>query len=251
MWLRKNKNLSGKINLTGKVAIVTGASRGIGLATAISLAREGADVMLSDVLPLDSAKNKVASWGNKVRTCYSDVTDEESVSLLISETIAEYGKIDILVHCAGIFQPTQIEEETLEEWEKIIKVNLTGSFLICREVIPHMKKQSYGKIVCIGSIAGKNGGKNSGTHYTTSKGGVHSFVKSIAHHYARYGIYVNGIAPAPVVTDMTKGFNVKDEDFPIGRHGEPEDVAEAALFLSSQASNWITGQIIDVTGGFY
>lgn len=244
-------SISGKPDLKGKVAIVTGASRGIGLASALALAREGADVMLTDILPLEAAQEQVGRWGNRVQGVSCDVTEENQVRQLIASTIETFGHVDILVHCAGICYTTPLEEETLEEWEKVVKINLTGTFLLCREVIPQMKLQKFGKIVCVGSVAGKNGGRIAGPHYTASKGGVHSLVRSLALHHAADGILVNGIAPGPVNSEMTRDFVIKEGTFPLGRTGEPEDIAEAVLFLSSQASNWMTGQVLDVNGGLY
>lgn len=244
-------SISGKPDLKGKVAIVTGASRGIGSASALALAREGADVVLTDILPMDFAQAQVAKWGNRVKAVSCNVTDENQVSRLVASTIETFGRIDVLVHCAGICLTTPLEEETLEEWERVLKINLTGTFLLCREVISQMKLQKFGKVVCVGSVAGKNGGRIAGPHYTASKGGVHSLVRSLALHHAVDGIHVNGIAPGPVNSEMTRDFIIKEGTFPLGRMGEPEDIAEAVVFLSSQASNWITGQVLDVNGGLY
>jgi NAD(P)-dependent dehydrogenase (short-subunit alcohol dehydrogenase family) len=124
-----------------------------------------------------------------------------------------------------------------------------GTFLVVQAVLPQMKKQSYGKIVCLGSIAGKVGGLISGPHYVASKGAIHAFIKWVAKDGAPYSIYVNGIAPGPIETEMTKGFPYSSEMVTLKRLGSVEDIAEAALFLSSQASNWITGMVMDVNGG--
>ncbi len=125
----------------------------------------------------------------------------------------------------------------------------TGTFLMTQAVWPHMEKQGFGKIICLGSIAGRIGGVLAGPHYCASKGGIHAFVKWAAKHGTRSGIYVNGIAPGPIATPMTENEPYKDEMVPLGRLGQPQDIAEVAVFLASQASNFITGNIIDVNGG--
>jgi 3-oxoacyl-[acyl-carrier protein] reductase len=163
----------------------------------------------------------------------------------------EFGKIDILVSNAGVMGKTGIPVEniSLRDWDFHLNINLKGSFLFCQAVWPIMIKQGRGKIICIGSIAGKIGGVLAGPDYCASKGGIHAMVKCLAKKGASSGIYVNAIAPGPLRTAMTKDEPYKDEMVPLGRLGEPEDIAEAILFLASSASNFITGTVLDVNGG--
>ncbi|WP_257352285.1 SDR family NAD(P)-dependent oxidoreductase [Pseudalkalibacillus decolorationis] len=240
---------SGKIDLSGQVAIVTGASRGIGKAVAISLAREGAEVIASDILPVDDTIESIRTLGSKAIGVTCDITNQEEVDNMVGLAEKEFGKIDILVTCAGLCERTSSDDISHMEWDKVMDVNLKGTFLCCQAVYPKMKANNYGKIVTIGSIAGKVGGVISGPHYVASKGGVHAMVKWFAKDGATHNVFVNSVAPGPVYTDMTSGFPYSDSMAPLQRLGEPEDIAEAVLFLSSQASNWITGITLDVNGG--
>ena len=205
--------------------------------------------MAADIASLERVNDRLLDFDNDFTTVKCDITSENEVSNLVNFTIEKYGKVDILVHCSGILKTTSFEETTLEDWEKVLKVNLTGTFLICKAVFPYMKSQNYGKIICLGSVAGKQGGISSGPHYVASKGGVHSLVKGLALSGAQYGIYANAIAPGPIMTEMTKGVTYNKESFPLKRLGEPEDIVGAILYLASDSSNWVTGEILDVNGG--
>ncbi|MEW9674156.1 SDR family NAD(P)-dependent oxidoreductase [Ammoniphilus sp. 3BR4] len=243
------KRISGPIQLQGQTAIVTGGARGIGACVARALAREGADVVVSDVLPFESVVSDVEKYGRRSLGIQCDITNPDQVNALVQATVNHFGKIDILVACAGIVRRTNFLELSVEDWNRVMDVNLTGMFLTVQSVYRQMAYQESGKIVCIGSIAGKVGGVIAGTDYVASKGGVHSFVKSVAKEAAPKGVYVNGIAPGPVNSHMTDGIPYRPETVPLQRMGEPEDIAEAAIFLASQASNYITGQILNVNGG--
>jgi len=237
--------ISGKMDLTGRVAVVTGGASGIGQAIVKTLTREGAKVAACDIQPIELEVD------SDVCTQICDITSQDQVRDFIEKVIKRFNKIDILITSAGICTLTDITELSLKEFDKMLDVNLKGTFIFCQEVYGYMKQHCYGKIVCIGSIAGKSGGAVAGPHYVASKGAVHSMVKWLARNGADYGIYANGIAPGPVKSSMTQTFPYKPDEFLMKRLGEPEDIAEAAVFLSSQASNWITGQIIDVNGGQY
>lgn len=241
--------VSSEINLDGKTALITGSARGIGLSAAVALAREGANVALADILPLEQSIEEVRGQGTKVEGYYCDVTKENDVKQLVESVVNDFGSIDILVTCAGICLRTPILDISEEEWDKVLSVNLKGTFLCCKEAYRYMRERKSGKIVCVGSIAGKVGGVISGPHYVASKAGIHGFIKWLAKDAAPYGIYVNAIAPGPVETEMTKGFPYYPEMSPLKRLGQPEDIAEAVVFLASQSSNWITGLVLDVNGG--
>jgi 3-oxoacyl-[acyl-carrier protein] reductase len=242
---------SGPIDLTGKVAIVTGSARGIGQATCIALAREGANIVACDILPVEETLARIQSPNCQALGLKCDVTSPDQVANIISPTMKEFGRVDILVNNAGVMGKTgqALEKITLQDWDFHLNINLKGPFLFCQAVWPIMTKQGFGKIVCIGSIAGKIGGVLAGPDYCASKGGLHAMVKCLAKKGAAAGIYVNGIAPGPIRTPMTKDEPYQDEMVPLGRLGEPEDIAEAVVFLSSAASNFITGTILDVNGG--
>lgn len=243
--------ISGPIDLGGKVAIVTGGSRGIGRATSIALAREGADIVACDVLPTDETVTAVKKQHRKALGLRCDITHKEEVSGVVDRTVGEFGRVDILVNNAGVMAKTgtPIEDISLEDWDYHLSINLKGAFLFCQAVWPIMAKQESGKIVCIGSIAGKVGGVLAGPDYCASKGGVHTMVKWLAKKGTSLGIYVNGIAPGPIVTPMTKDEPYKAEMVPLGRLGRPEDIAEVVVFLASSASNFMTGNTLDVNGG--
>jgi 3-oxoacyl-[acyl-carrier protein] reductase len=243
--------ISGPVDLTGRVAIVTGGARGIGRATCTALAREGADIVVCDVLPFAETLAQIQKQNRKAVGLKCDVTNQEEVNQVVNRSMKEFGKIDILVTNAGVMGKTglPIENISLRDWDFHLNINLKGSFLFCQAVWPIMIKQGLGKIVCIGSIAGKIGGVLAGPDYCASKGGIHAMVKCLAKKGASSGIYVNAIAPGPTRTPMTKDEPYKDEMVPLGRLGEPEDIAEAVLFLASSASNFITGTILDVNGG--
>lgn len=243
--------VSGPIDLSGKVALVTGAARGIGQATSLALAREGADVAPCDVLPMDETITGIHKHGRRALGLKCDVTSPPEVTAGVQRVVREMGRIDILVNNAGVMAKTgrSISEITLRDWDFHLNVNLKGTFLFCQAVWPFMAQQGGGKIVCIGSVAGKIGGVLAGPDYCASKGAVHAMVKCLAKRGVSQGIYVNGIAPGPIRTPMTWDEPYKDEMVPLGRLGEPEDIAEAVVFLASSASNFITGTILDVNGG--
>jgi len=244
-------DISGPISLDGKIAIVTGASRGIGKAIALALIREGAYVGAFDVLPCESIRDLPAAK-EKVIAATCDVTNELEIKNAVESVVSQWGRVDILVNNAAIvgIYGKELEDFTIEEWEELIKTNLESTFLMTREVWPYMKQVGKGKVICIGSIAGKIGGFFAGPHYCASKSGIHGFVKWAAKNGAKYGIHVNGIAPGPTVTKMTADEPlITDNMVPLGRLGQPEDIAEVVIFLSSQASNFITGCVLDVNGG--
>ena len=178
-----------------------------------------------------------------------DVTNRKEVQTVVKTAADKMGRIDILVNNAGICDRTLLEDISEEEWSANIDIDLKGTFLVTQAIWPIMKKQGGGKVLCIGSIAGKIGAIISGPHYVAAKAGVQGMVKWFAKDGAQYGIYANAIAPGPFWTDMTLDYPYTDESVPLGRVGRSEDIAEAALFLCSDMSNWITGTVLDVNGG--
>jgi 3-oxoacyl-[acyl-carrier protein] reductase len=243
--------VSGPIELTGKVALVSGGARGIGQTTCLALSREGADIVVCDVLPVEETVARVQKQDRKAVGLECDVSSPDQIRQAVHRTLKEFGKVDILVNNAGVMGKTglPLEKITPQDWDFHLNINLKGTFFFCQAVWPIMTRQGGGKIVCVGSIAGKIGGVLAGPDYCASKGGIHALVKCLAKRGASIGIYVNGIAPGPIRTPMTKDEPYRDDMVPMGRLGEPEDIAEAVVFLASSASNFITGTILDVNGG--
>ena len=246
-------------DLTNQVAIVTGAARGIGQAAAVALAREGADVVVADVQPGTETVARVQELGRRALFLQTDVTRRDSVAALVQGALDEFGRIDILVNNAGTLARVGIEETTDEIWDRDMNTTLRGTFYCIQAVLPHMKARGSGKIVNISSVSGKIGGVasraagtdrgRSGPAYAAAKGGVLALTRWVAKDVGRFGLYVNAIAPGGVETEMTHGYDYGVETFPITRMGKPEDIAEAVVFLASQASNYITGAVLDVNGG--
>ncbi len=239
---------------------MTGGARGIGRGCALALAREGADVVIADVIPMDDTVQEIKNLGRKALGIRTDVSKKSEVQNLVAAIVREFGKIDILVNNAGTCRRVSIEAISEEQWDKDINTILKGAFLCTQAVIPHMKRQGSGKIV---NISGKIGGavskktddpalkgRRSGPAYAAAKGGLIALTKWVAKDVGAYGIYVNAVAPGGVNTPMTQGFAYPVDNLPIGRMGEPEDIAEAVVFLASSASNFITGQAINVDGGW-
>jgi 3-oxoacyl-[acyl-carrier protein] reductase len=251
--------ISRRPDLTDQVAIVTGAARGIGQASAVALAREGANVVIADVLPGEETVSRVCALGKRALYVATDVTRRDAVAALIERTLGEFGRIDILVNNAGTLARVGIEETTDEIWDRDVNTTLRGTFYCIQAVLPHLKARRLGKIVNISSISGKIGGAasrvagaergRSGPAYAAAKGGVIALTKWVAKEVGPFGIYVNAIAPGGVETDMTQGYDYGVANFPIPRMGKPEDIAEAVVFLAPQASNYITGTFLDVNGG--
>jgi len=242
--------------LDGKVAIVTGAGRGIGRAIALALAREGADVVVNDVdsRSAEATANEVRAMGRRALSIVADVSNGEEVIKMVETAIKAFGKIDILVNNAGIFSSIPLEDITEENWDKMMKINLKSVFLCSQAVMKPMKRQRSGKIVNIASMAGKVGGIVAGADYAASKAGVMCLTKSLAKQLAPYGINVNAVAPAWIETDMMKDWPRETKEsilkqIPLGRFGKPEEVAEAVVFLVSDGAGFITGATIDINGG--
>jgi 3-oxoacyl-[acyl-carrier protein] reductase len=244
------------MKLKGKVAIVTGAGRGIGRAIAVALGRSGADIVVNDVnlQAAEETAEKIKALGHRSLAFKADVSNKSEVNKMVKKTLQLFGKIDILVNNAGIYSSTSLEDITEREWTRMIEVNLLGVFLCSQAVMKHMKKQRSGKIVNIASLAGKVGGIIAGAHYAASKAGVICLTKSFAKQLAQYRINVNAVSPGITETDMTKDWpkEVKEsllKQIPLGRFGKAEDIAGAVLFLVLEANNYITGEIVDVNGG--
>jgi len=239
-----------------QVAIVTGAARGIGKATALAFVREGAKVTLvdTDSEKLNVLKNEIiGSKGNAI-ACSCDITKSSEVLAMVTQTRNTFGRIDILVNNAGIIRRGTIETVTEEDWDRVIDVNLKGTFNCCKAVVETMKAQHSGKIVNVSSIASKEGDITSAPGYGPSKAGVDALTKTLARQLSGYGIRVNAVAPHAIETDMSAQWTPERRreiiaSIPLGHLGKPEDVAEAILFLASDAASYITGEILDVNGG--
>jgi 3-oxoacyl-[acyl-carrier protein] reductase len=245
------------MELKEKVALVTGAAQGIGKAVALMLARHGADVIVADV-NLEKAQEtarEVEAIGRGAMAVKVDVTRLSDVEQMVESALGRFGKIDILINNAGIARDKLILRMTEEDWDAVLDVNLKGTFNCTKAVIKHMSKQRSGKIVNIASVVGEMG--NAGqANYSASKAGVIGLTKTIAREFAQRGINVNAIAPGYIQTPMTDGLPDKAKEelkrmIPMERLGQPEDVAHAVLFLVSEASSYVTGQVLNVNGGIY
>jgi len=239
------------------VALVTGAAQGIGKAVALLLARNGADIVVSDI-NLEKAEEtvqEVQTLGRKALAVKVDVAKLDDVEKMVEAILAQFGRVDILVNNAGIARDKLILRMTEEDWDAVLNINLKGTFNCTKAVVRHMSKQKSGKIVNIASVVGEMGNAGQG-NYAASKAGVIGFTKTIAREFAQRGINVNAIAPGYIETPMTDALpeKVKEElkrMIPMDRLGKPEDVAETVLFLVSDSSNYITGQVLNVNGGIY
>lgn len=244
--------ISGPIDLSGHTAVVTGAAGAIGAATCEALAREGADVIAADITgALDDTVDRVHTAGGSCTPVTCDVTDPTDIERLRSVSLDHADTVEIVVTVHGIVDRATIADMTRDEWARVLDVNLTGTAFVLQAFYDHLIDNAYGKIVCIGSVAGKVGGVISGPNYVASKAGVHGVVKWAAKEAAADGVYVNAIAPGPVWSSMTRdeSLGYSDDMAPVGRLGEPADIAEGVVFLASQASNWITGTVLDINGG--
>lgn len=242
--------------LSGKTAIVTGAAKGIGRGIAEAFAREGADVAIADIASAEQAQPALAAIrqagrnGLFVRT---DVADEQQVRVMVETVLEAFGHIDILVNNAGIFTQGLVEDLPVVDWDRVLNVNLRGTFLCTHFVLPHLLKQGGGRIINIASQLGYIGGVEV-AHYCASKGGVIAFTKALAREVATRNVLVNGIAPGPILTDLLASEteewkSAKLAELPIGRFGEVHEVAPTAVFLASDDASYYVGQILGPNGG--
>jgi len=244
------------MELKDLVTVITGAGQGIGKAIAEKTFREGALVALWDI-NLSAARSVAASLdssGRRAMAIKVDIANETEVTNAVCEVVSKFNRIDILVNNAGISRHKPIEEMTLEIFESVIKVNLTGTFLCCRAVTQIMKRQGRGKIINIASLGGRTGRPGVGVNYAASKAGVIGLTQTLARELGPYGIYVNAIAPGPILTEQTRQyppevFATWNVGRAIQKDGLPEDVADTAIFLASRRSDWVTGATIDLNGG--
>ena len=243
-------------DLTGKVALVTGASRGIGRAIAVALASRGAHVVAG-------ARGKNAEWtageivaaGGKADAVELDVTAPASVEAVVAGALARHGRLDILVNNAGIARDQLMLRMKRADWDEVLATNLTAAFTIVQAALKPMIRQREGRIISVSSVVGQAG--NAGqSNYAASKAGLIGFSKAVAREVASRGITVNVVAPGLVATDMTTAITARAQDewatqIPLGRIGTPDDVAAAVCFLASDEASYITGQVLAVNGGMY
>jgi NAD(P)-dependent dehydrogenase (short-subunit alcohol dehydrogenase family) len=245
-------------DLTGKVAIVTGGSGGIGRMLARGLAIHGADVVVTGrtLSKLETVADEIRASGRKTLAISADVTDERSVADMVNHVIKEFSCIDILVNSAGLNIRNSAVDFKIEDWKKVMDFNALGTFICCQAIGRVMIKQNRGKIVNISSVRGRYGGKLAGAAYCPSKGAVDSLTRTLACEWAKYNILVNAIAPTVVETELTRDLLSNPETakstlarIPLGRLALPEDIVGPTIFLVSKASDFVTGQIVYVDGG--
>jgi 3-oxoacyl-[acyl-carrier protein] reductase len=241
-------------NLTGQVAVVTGASRGIGRAIALSLASEGAKVVVnyaSSSAAADTLVQDIEALGSEAIALQANVSQADQVDMLIKAAMDKWGRVDILVNNAGITKDTLLLRMKPEDWQAVIDINLTGVFLCTRAVAKIMLKQKSGRIINIASVAGQMGNPGQ-ANYSAAKAGVIGFTKTVAKELSSRGITVNAVAPGFITTDMTADLGSEGilQFIPLGRYGTPEEVAGMVRFLAADpAAAYITGQVFNVDGG--
>jgi 3-oxoacyl-[acyl-carrier protein] reductase len=246
------------LSLRGRVALVTGGSRGIGRATILRLAQLGADVVINyarDEKAASETAREAEEHGGKALAVQADVSHLEEAERLVSRVLAEFGRLDILVCNAGIWEGAPVEEMTLELWDRVIEINLKGTWSVCRAAVPQMKLQKWGRIVTVSSTAGQRGEANV-SNYAASKGGQIAFTKSLATELAKHGINVNSVAPGWVDTEMCEEVFADgsyrssiEKSIPLGRIASADDIACPIAFLCTDWARHITGEILSVNGG--
>jgi NAD(P)-dependent dehydrogenase (short-subunit alcohol dehydrogenase family) len=247
------------MELKDKTAIVTGAGRGIGEGIALALAREGANVVLiaRRLEGITDVAKRIEGKGGKALPFSADVSKMAEIERMVEATLKQFGTIDILINNAGIeAPPCQVVDLSEEQWERVLSINLKGVFLCCKAVVPTMIKNQSGKIVNIASLAGRRMSFFGSADYTASKYGLVGFGHHLAWELAEFKINVNTICPGAVLTPLAEESSTPElratltkRLIPLGRFGTPEDIAEAVVFLTSERSNWITGQALEVDGG--
>jgi NAD(P)-dependent dehydrogenase (short-subunit alcohol dehydrogenase family) len=244
------------MELQDRVAVITGSGKGLGKAIAERFFEEGARVSLWDIDLgcVEQARDGLDPSGEKSIAVPVDITDEAGVDRAVSGTLERFGRIDVLVNNAGISRHRKIEEMTVEMFESVMRVNVTGTFICCRAIAPVMKKQEGGKIVNMSSLAGRTGRPGVAVNYAAAKAALVGFTQTLARELGPFRIYVNAIAPGPILTEQTKQyvpepFTTWNVGRAVPKDGLPGDVADAALFLASSRSDWVTGVTLDVNGG--
>ena len=245
-----------KIDLSGKVALVTGGARGIGGACSLALARLGATVIINYCRSKDAAERlqeEIAGAGGQARTFQADVSKPDEVEAMFAFLRREYARLDILVNNAGIIRDRLLLLMTLDDWQSVQDVNVTGTFLCTRCAVEMMLRQHAGKIITIASASAVSGGRGQ-TNYAASKGALVSFTRASAVELGRKGIQINAVLPGIIETDMSKGIRERAgaallEKIPVRRFGQPSEVASLVAFLASEESNYIIGQAISIDGG--
>jgi 3-oxoacyl-[acyl-carrier protein] reductase len=241
-----------------QVVVVTGAAAGIGAAMAGMFAREGGRVAVLDVdVPgLDAVARDIAGGGAEVLPQRCDVTSPTEVGRAVDAVAGRWGRIDVLVNNAGgFYKMASIEEIDHDEWESILRLNLTSVFIVSKAIVPIMKRQGSGRIVSMASIAGRTGNVPTAAHYAAAKAGIIGFTRQLAREVAPHGILVNAVAPGTTATARVLAARSPEATravaaaIPVGRLGEPSDVAEAVLYLASDAARFVTGATLDVNGG--
>jgi NAD(P)-dependent dehydrogenase (short-subunit alcohol dehydrogenase family) len=243
--------------LQGQVAVITGAAQGMGRAVAERFAAEGATLVMLDVQAdaLQALASSLGERGAKASARVLDISSAEQVTTVISDVIAELGRIDVLINAAGILHPTRFDEMSIAEWDRVIGINLRGTFLPMHAVYPHMKARGRGSIVNFSSTAGLTVSTLGGAHYTASKHGVMGLTKALAREGGPFGVRVNAVCPGLIDTEMVRATIAPDRirryeaGFPISRLGTPDEVAEVVLFLASDRSAYITGVSLNISGG--
>jgi 3-oxoacyl-[acyl-carrier protein] reductase len=243
------------VDLQGKVAIITGAGKGIGKEISLLLAKHGANIVIGDLNEeaARQAATEIEEIGSKALPVTVDVTDKQSVDHLIQGVIDEFGDLDILVNNAGITQDAMLHKMTEEQFDKVLQVHMKGTFLCMQAAATYMRKQNKGKIVNISSIAGKVGNMGQ-VNYSGAKAGLVGMTKAAAKELAKFQVNVNAVQPGFIDTDMTRAVpekvrQIKIGEIPMQRIGQPLDIAKAVVFLSSDYSDYITGTVTEVTGG--
>lgn len=241
-----------------RVAIVTGGGQGIGRAIALALAADGTRTVIADIndRSAQSAADEIRAGGGEALGLKVDVAKVADLKKMVAQALAEFGGADILVNNAGILHTTALEEITEAEWDNMMAVNLKSAFFASQQVLPHMIRKRWGRIINLSSMAGRMGGYGAGIGYAASKAGLIGLTQSMARKVGGHNVTVNAVAPGTTESDIIKQFSAERmaqllSIIPLGRLGKPENTADLVAFLASDKAEWITGAVIDVNGGMF
>lgn len=243
--------------LSNKIAVISGASRGIGRDIALRFAKEGASLVLiclKNEDRLDEVRQEVEAMGAKTLSIIGDVSDVKFCELVLKQTVAEFGGVDILVNCAGIITRAPFEDLNLDDWHRVIDVNLHGTFYLCRMFLPHMRSKMRGKVINVTSQMAFLPHPGASPSYEVSKAAITALTRHLSFQYAKYNVYINAIAPGSIDTDLPKSMTPEaraklENAIPMKRLGSTEEVGDCALFLASSLSDYVTGTTLHVNGG--